>query len=141
MQKDADKQVAAENEDSFVDTMAWLACIIIVVATVSSIYGLGDPRQYLKMMLHLSRGERIDQRAILRRLAELQYKRNDMQLQRGTYRVRGELIDIYPAESDEEALRSPRSGPRPPRRSTASKAATSRTCFSWARCRAGLGSI
>ncbi|MCW9077730.1 MAG: excinuclease ABC subunit UvrB, partial [Gammaproteobacteria bacterium] len=78
---------------------------VIVVATVSSIYGLGDPRQYLKMMLHLSRGERIDQRAILRRLAELQYKRNDMQLQRGTYRVRGELIDIYPAESDEEAVR------------------------------------
>jgi excinuclease ABC subunit B len=78
---------------------------VIVVATVSSIYGLGDPRQYLKMMLHLSRGERIDQRAILRRLAELQYTRNDMQLQRGTYRVRGELIDIYPAESDEEAVR------------------------------------
>ena len=78
---------------------------VIVVATVSAIYGLGDPRQYLKMMLHLSRGERIDQRAILRRLAELQYKRNDMQLQRGTYRVRGELIDIYPAESDEEAVR------------------------------------
>ena len=78
---------------------------VIVVATVSSIYGLGDPRQYLKMMLHLSRGERIDQRAILRRLAELQYKRNDMELQRGTYRVRGELIDIYPAESDEEAVR------------------------------------
>jgi excinuclease ABC subunit B len=78
---------------------------VIVVATVSSIYGLGDPRQYLRMMLHLSRGERIDQRAILRRLAELQYKRNDLQLQRGTYRVRGELIDIFPAESDEEALR------------------------------------
>ena len=78
---------------------------VIVVATVSSIYGLGDPRQYLKMMLHLSRGERIDQRAILRRLAELQYKRNDMELQRGTYRVRGELIDIYPAESDDEAVR------------------------------------
>ncbi|HOP18435.1 MAG TPA: DEAD/DEAH box helicase family protein, partial [Gammaproteobacteria bacterium] len=65
---------------------------VIVVATVSSIYGLGDPRQYLRMMLHLSRGERIDQRAILRRLAELQYKRNDVQLQRGTFRVRGELI-------------------------------------------------
>ncbi len=78
---------------------------VIVVATVSSIYGLGDPRQYLKMMLHISRGERIDQRAILRRLAELQYKRNDMELHRGTYRVRGELIDIYPAESDDEALR------------------------------------
>jgi excinuclease ABC subunit B len=78
---------------------------VIVVATVSAIYGLGDPRQYLKMMLHLSRGERIDQRAVLRRLAELQYKRNDMELQRGTYRVRGELIDIYPAESDDEAVR------------------------------------
>ena len=78
---------------------------VIVVATVSSIYGLGDPRQYLKMMLHISRGERIDQRAILRRLAELQYKRNDIELHRGTYRVRGELIDIYPAESDDEALR------------------------------------
>jgi len=78
---------------------------VIVVATVSSIYGLGDPRQYLKMMLHLSRGERIDQRAILRRLAELQYKRNDMELHRGTYRVRGEVIDIYPAESDDEAVR------------------------------------
>ena len=72
---------------------------------MSSIYGLGDPRQYLKMMLHVSRGERIDQRAILRRLAELQYKRNDMELKRGTYRVRGELIDIFPAESDDEALR------------------------------------
>jgi len=78
---------------------------VIVVATVSSIYGLGDPRQYLRMMLHLSRGERIDQRAILRRLAELQYKRNDMELHRGTYRVRGEVIDIYPAESDDEAVR------------------------------------
>ena len=78
---------------------------VIVVATVSSIYGLGDPRQYLSMMLHLSRGERIDQRAILRRLAELQYKRNEIELHRGTYRVRGEIIDIYPAESDDEALR------------------------------------
>ena len=78
---------------------------VIVVATVSSIYGLGDPRLYLRMMLHLSRGERIDQRAILRRLAELQYKRNEVELHRGTYRVRGELIDIYPAESDDEAVR------------------------------------
>jgi excinuclease ABC subunit B len=78
---------------------------VIVVATVSSIYGLGDPRQYLRMMLHLSRGERIEQRAILRRLAELQYKRNETELQRGTFRVRGELIDIYPAESDDEAVR------------------------------------
>ncbi len=78
---------------------------VIVVATVSSIYGLGDPRLYLRMMLHVSRGERIDQRAILRRLAELQYRRNDVELHRGTYRVRGEIIDIYPAESDDEALR------------------------------------
>jgi len=78
---------------------------VIVVATVSSIYGLGDPRLYLRMMLHISRGERIDQRAILRRLAELQYRRNDVELHRGTYRVRGEIIDIYPAESDAEALR------------------------------------
>jgi len=78
---------------------------VIVVATVSSIYGLGDPRQYLRMMLHVSRGERIDQRAILRRLAELQYKRNEVELHRGTYRVRGEIIDIYPAESDDEAVR------------------------------------
>ena len=77
----------------------------IIVATVSSIYGLGDPRQYLSMVLHLVRGDVVDQRAILRRLAELQYKRNDIELHRGTYRVRGELIDIYPAESDDEAVR------------------------------------
>ncbi len=77
----------------------------IIVATVSSIYGLGDPRAYLGMMLHLSRGDIIDQRAILRRLAELQYTRNDVELHRATFRVRGEVIDIYPAESDAEALR------------------------------------
>ena len=77
----------------------------LIVATVSSIYGLGDPRMYLKMVLHLSRGERIDQRAILRRLADLQYKRNEFELQRGSFRVRGDVIDIYPAESDDEALR------------------------------------
>lgn len=77
----------------------------IIVATVSSIYGLGDPRAYLGMMLHLSRGEIIDQRAILRRLTELQYKRNDVELHRATFRVRGEVIDIYPAESDAEAVR------------------------------------
>ena len=77
----------------------------IIVATVSSIYGLGDPRSYLGMMLHLSRGEIIDQRSILRRLAELQYKRNDVELHRATFRVRGEVIDIYPAESDSEAVR------------------------------------
>jgi excinuclease ABC subunit B len=77
----------------------------IIVATVSSIYGLGDPRAYLGMMLHLSRGELIDQRSILRRLAELQYTRNDMTLHRATFRVRGEVIDIYPAESQAEAVR------------------------------------
>ncbi|MCP4127514.1 MAG: excinuclease ABC subunit B, partial [Gammaproteobacteria bacterium] len=78
---------------------------VVVVATVSCIYGLGDPRQYLSMMLHLSRGETIDQRDILRRLAELQYSRNDVELHRATFRVRGEVIDIYPAESDGEAVR------------------------------------
>ena len=77
----------------------------IIVATVSSIYGLGDPRQYLSMVLHLSRGELMEQRKLLRRLADLQYTRNDLELQRGTYRVRGEVIDIYPAESDDEAVR------------------------------------
>ncbi len=78
---------------------------VLIVATVSSIYGLGDPQQYHKMVLHLSRGETIDQRAVLRRLAELQYTRNDMDLKRGTYRVRGEIIDIHPADSDREAIR------------------------------------
>jgi len=78
---------------------------VIIVATVSSIYGLGDPRQYLSMVLHLSRGDIMDQRKLLRRLADLQYTRNDLELQRGTYRVRGEVIDIYPAESDDEAVR------------------------------------
>jgi len=77
----------------------------IIVATVSAIYGLGDPRAYLKMLLHLVRGEPADQRTILRRLAELQYKRNELDLHRATYRVRGEVIDVYPAESDGEALR------------------------------------
>jgi len=77
----------------------------IIVATVSAIYGLGDPESYLKMMLHLDRGERIDQREILNRLADLQYTRNDLELSRGTYRVRGEVIDIYPADSDIEAVR------------------------------------
>ena len=78
---------------------------VVIVATVSAIYGLGDPVAYLGMMLHLSRGELMDQRAILHRLAELQYKRNDVVLERGTFRVRGEVIDIYPAESDDEAVR------------------------------------
>jgi len=77
----------------------------IIVATVSAIYGLGDPRAYLRMLLHLVRGDKIDQRAILRRLAELQYTRNDVELHRATYRVRGEVIDIFPAESDAEAVR------------------------------------
>jgi len=77
----------------------------IVVATVSAIYGLGDPDLYLKMMLHLSRGDRINQRDILRRLAELQYTRNDMEFFRATYRVRGDVIDIFPAESEKLAVR------------------------------------
>jgi excinuclease ABC subunit B len=77
----------------------------ITVATVSAIYGLGDPGTYLNMVLHLDRGDRIEQRQILRRLAELQYTRNDVELQRGTYRVRGEVIDIYPADSDRDAVR------------------------------------
>ncbi len=77
----------------------------IIVATVSAIYGLGDPRQYLSMVMHLDRGDRIDQRKILRRLAELQYTRNDVELHRATYRVRGEVIDIFPAESEREAVR------------------------------------
>lgn len=77
----------------------------VIVATVSAIYGLGDPDSYLKMMLHLVRGDQIDQRSILRRLAELQYTRNDMDFHRGTYRVRGEIIDVFPAESDDEAIR------------------------------------
>lgn len=78
---------------------------VVVVASVSAIYGLGDPDLYLKMMLHLTRGMIIDQRSILRRLSELQYSRNDQVFQRGTFRVRGEVIDIFPAESDEWALR------------------------------------
>jgi len=78
---------------------------VIIVATVSSIYGLGDPEAYFSMVLHLSRGDRVDQRAILRRLAELQYVRNEVQLANGAYRVRGETIDVFPAESDGEAIR------------------------------------
>lgn len=78
---------------------------VIVVATVSAIYGLGDPKSYLKMVLHLSRGEQIGQRDIVRRLAELQYKRNDIDFDRSSYRVRGDVIDVYPADSDYEAVR------------------------------------
>ncbi|WKY58919.1 excinuclease ABC subunit UvrB [Vibrio sp. SNU_ST1] len=77
----------------------------IIVASVSAIYGLGDPKSYLKMMLHLSRGEVMDQRDILRRLAELQYSRNDVAFERGQFRVRGEVIDVFPAESDQDAVR------------------------------------
>ena len=77
----------------------------VIVASVSAIYGLGDPQSYLRMVLHLDRGDRVDQRYILNRLAELQYTRNDMAFQRGTYRVRGDVIDIFPAESEKEAVR------------------------------------
>ncbi|MDJ0654876.1 MAG: excinuclease ABC subunit UvrB [Xanthomonadales bacterium] len=77
----------------------------LIVATVSAIYGLGDPEQYFSMVLHLNRGMRIDQRAVLRRLAEMQYTRNDVELRRGTFRARGEVIDIFPADSDREAVR------------------------------------
>ncbi len=77
----------------------------IIVATVSAIYGLGDPQAYLKMVLHLDRGDRVDQRTVLRRLAEMQYTRNEIELHRASYRVRGDVIDIYPAESEREAVR------------------------------------
>ena len=78
---------------------------VIVVATVSAIYGLGDPGSYLQMVVHLDRGDSIDQRNLLKRLADLQYSRNDMELRRATYRVRGDVIDIYPAESERHAIR------------------------------------
>ncbi|HGG60597.1 MAG TPA: excinuclease ABC subunit UvrB, partial [Gammaproteobacteria bacterium] len=78
---------------------------VIIVASVSSIYGLGDPQSYLKMIMHLDRGDRIDQRQMLRRLADLQYTRNEMDFRRGTYRVRGDVIDVFPAEAESEALR------------------------------------
>ena len=77
----------------------------IIVATVSSIYGLGDPQAYLSMVLHLDRGDRLDQRKLLRRLADMQYTRNELDLSQGTYRVRGDVIDIFPAESEREAVR------------------------------------
>ena len=77
----------------------------IVVATVSAIYGLGDPDSYHKMILHLVRGEQINQRDLIRRLADLQYNRNEIELHRASYRVRGEVIDVFPAESDREAVR------------------------------------
>ena len=78
---------------------------VVIVATVSAIYGLGDPEAYFSMVLHLVRGDRIDQRSILRRLAELQYQRNELDFSHGTYRVRGDVIDIFPADSDREAVR------------------------------------
>jgi excinuclease ABC subunit B len=77
----------------------------IIVATVSAIYGLGDPEAYLQMVLHLVRGDRMDQRQLLRRLADMQYTRNEMDLSQGTFRVRGDVVDIFPAESDREAVR------------------------------------
>ena len=77
----------------------------VIVATVSAIYGLGDPKAYLNMVMHLDRGDRIDQRKLLRRLAELQYSRNDTELRRGTFRVRGEVIDVHPADSEREGIR------------------------------------
>ncbi len=77
----------------------------IIVATVSAIYGLGDPSSYLKMVMHLDRGDMVDQRTLLRRLTELQYKRNEVELHRGTYRARGDVIDVFPAESEREAIR------------------------------------
>ena len=78
---------------------------VIIVATVSAIYGLGDPESYFSMVLHLTRGDRIDQRTILRRLAEMQYKRNELEFSQGSYRVRGDVIDIFPAESERDAVR------------------------------------
>jgi len=77
----------------------------IIVATVSAIYGLGDPQAYLQMVLHLVRGERMDHRQLLRRLADMQYTRNEMDLRQGTFRVRGDVVDIFPAESEREAVR------------------------------------
>lgn len=78
---------------------------VIIVATVSAIYGLGDPQSYLQMLVSLTVGERIDQRTLLRRLADMQYTRNDLILERGTFRVRGEVIDVFPADSEREAVR------------------------------------
>jgi excinuclease ABC subunit B len=78
---------------------------VVLIASVSAIYGLGDPDSYLKMLLHLRQGDFMGQRDILIRLSELQYKRNDIELQRGTYRVRGEVIDIFPADSERDAIR------------------------------------
>lgn len=78
---------------------------VVIVASVSAIYGLGDPKSYMKMLLHLRQGDIMNQRDILRRLAELQYKRNDLAFERGTFRVRGDVIDIFPADSEKQAVR------------------------------------
>ena len=78
---------------------------VIIVASVSAIYGLGDPKSYLQMVLHLDRGDEVDQRTLLRRLAELQYQRNELEFKRSMYRVRGDVIDVFPADSEKEALR------------------------------------
>ena len=78
---------------------------VIIIASVSAIYGLGDPESYMKMLLHLRQGDLMDQRDILRRLAELQYKRNDIAFERGSFRVRGDVIDIFPADSEKQAVR------------------------------------
>jgi excinuclease ABC subunit B len=77
----------------------------IIIASVSAIYGLGDPNQYFNMVLHLTRGDRIPQRELIRRLTEMQYTRGDIELRRGSFRVRGEVIDVHPAEEEREALR------------------------------------
>ncbi len=78
---------------------------VVIIASVSAIYGLGDPKSYMKMLLHLRVGDLMDQRDILRRLAELQYKRNDLAFERGSFRVRGDVIDIFPADSEKQAVR------------------------------------
>ncbi|UAA37867.1 excinuclease ABC subunit UvrB [Paraneptunicella aestuarii] len=78
---------------------------VVIVSSVSAIYGLGDPESYMKMLLHLRQGDLMDQRDILRRLAELQYSRNDVNFERGTFRVRGDVIDIFPADSDKQGIR------------------------------------
>ncbi len=78
---------------------------VVLIASVSAIYGLGDPALYMKMLLHLRQGDIMGQRDILKRLSELQYKRNDIELSRGTFRVRGEVIDIFPADSERDAVR------------------------------------
>ena len=78
---------------------------VVIVASVSAIYGLGDPKRYFQMVIHLDRGEQINQRALIRRLAELQYERNEADFRRSVYRVRGDIIDVFPADSEKEALR------------------------------------